>query len=89
MTDDEIRDSARGMVLGWIAECALMLRVDQPPDQQGLDAYARIVDRHIEALLDIRRDLALSWGWPGPPAPFPFPDSSGAVAGAAPTQPAN
>lgn len=72
MTDDEIRQSARGMVLSWIAELALMLRTDQPPDTAGLDAHSRIVDRHIDQLLTIRAGLAERWGWPAPPDPFPF-----------------
>lgn len=80
MTDDEIRDSARGMVLSWLAEWALMIRVDQTPDQQGLDAHNRIADRHVDALLDIRRDLAQSWGWPSPPPPFPFQERRSASA---------
>lgn len=72
MTDDEIRQSARGMVLSWIGELALMLRTDQPPDTAGLDAYSRIVDRHIDQLLTIRAGLAEAWGWPAPADPFPF-----------------
>lgn len=72
MTDEEIVESARGIVLSWLAEWALMLRVDQTPDQRGLDAHNRIAARHVDALLDIRRELAESWGWLPPPAPFPF-----------------
>lgn len=72
MTDDEILASARGLVLDWLGEWALMLRVDQTPDQQGMDAHNRIADRHIDHLLDIRADLAKQWGWPPPPPPFPF-----------------
>lgn len=72
MTDQEIRDSARGMVLSWIGETALMLRADQSPDQAGLDAAERIVDRHIDEILTIRADLAARWGYPAPPDPFPF-----------------
>lgn len=72
MTDDEITTSARGMILSWLAEHALMLRADQPPDQQGLDAHSRIVDRHIDHILTVRADLAAAWGYPPPPDPFPF-----------------
>lgn len=75
MTDDEIRDSARGMVLSWLAEWALMLRSDQTSDQQGVDAYERVTDRHIDCLLDIRTDMAQRWGWPKPPSPFPFQEA--------------
>jgi hypothetical protein len=72
VNDDEIRQSARGMALSWLGEWALMMRSDQPPDTQGLDAHSRIVDRHIDELLTIRAGLAESWGWPEPPQPFPF-----------------
>lgn len=70
--DESVRESARGMVLSWLGEWALMLRIDQPPDAQGLDAYSRVVDRHIDELLTIRAKLGVEWGWPEQPAPFPF-----------------
>lgn len=72
MTDDEIIESARGMVISWLGEWALMLRVDQTPDQLGLDAQNRVIDRHIDYILSVRATLARLWNWPPPPSPFPF-----------------
>lgn len=72
MTDEEIRESARGIVLSWLGEWALMMRVDQSPDQRGADARERITDRHVDQLLTIRADLAAAWGYPPPPPPFPL-----------------
>jgi hypothetical protein len=74
VTNDEIRDSARGMALSWFGEWALMLRADQTEDQRGLDGYERIIERHIDELLRIRAALAEIWGYPVPPLPFPFPE---------------
>jgi len=72
MTDAEIRESARGMMLSWLGEWALMMRADQSEDSKGLDGYNRVVDRHIDEILTVRAELAESWGYPSPPAPFPF-----------------
>lgn len=74
MTTDEVRESARGMVLSWLAEWALMLRTDQSPDAAGCDPH-RVVDRHVDELLAIRGELAAGWGYPAPPAPFPFQEA--------------
>lgn len=73
MTDDEIVASARGMVIDWLGEWALMLRVDQTPDQLGLDAQNRVIDRHIDFILSFRAAIAQMWDWPKLPDPFPFP----------------
>jgi len=72
VTDDEIRESARGMIISWLGEWALMLRADQTPDQHGLDAQNRVIDRHIDHILSVRATLAELWDWPKPPPPFPF-----------------
>lgn len=77
MTDEEIQESARGIILSWMGEWALMMRVDQTPDQQGLDAHNRIMDRHIDCILSERATLADLWGYPPPPAPFPFQERVG------------
>jgi hypothetical protein len=75
MTDDEVRESARGMIISWLGEWALMLRVDQTPDQLGLDAQNRVIDRHIDYILSVRATMAELWEWPEPPLPFPFPEA--------------
>lgn len=72
MTDDEVIKSARGMILSWLGEWALMLRVDQTPDQLGLDAQNRVIERHIDYILSVRATMAKLWDWPPPPPPFPF-----------------
>lgn len=76
MTPGQVQESARGMVLSWLGEWALMMRSDQTEDSKGLDAYERVIDRHIDELLRIRAELAASWGYPAPPAPFPFQERS-------------
>lgn len=73
MTDEEVRESARGMVLSWLAEWALMLRSDQSPDAAGCDPD-RTVERHLAEILSIRGEMAARWGYPPPPLPFPFPE---------------